>query len=111
MRLFIPHDCNSCGFTGESKLQFRGPHVQQKCPSCDKHVKFISKSYIPDYREVKSAIWKLTQDVPYLERVKLDTGFNENETGLELNLAYWRVYTTVRIDCGIDSVDGVYQDN
>ena len=110
MRLFISHDCDTCGYTGEPKLCFRGPHIQQRCPGCDKHVTFIPKSKVPDYRELKSAIWKLTQDVPYLERVKLNTGFNENETGLELNLAYWRVYTTVRIDCGIDSVPELYND-
>lgn len=108
MNLFIPHDCDSCGFSGESKLAFRGPHVRQSCPGCDKHIKFIPKAHVPDYREIKAAIWSITKELPLIEHVKNNTGFQESKNLLEQNIAYWKVYSSLRIECGIDSVDHAF---
>jgi len=109
MELFIPHECDVCGYTGEPKLLFRGPHIQKMCPNCDKHVKFISKSHVPDYREIKSKIWVITQEIPFIEKIKQQTGFNAALIGLELNMAYWKLYTTIRIEYGLDFVESYFK--
>jgi len=96
MGLLLPHQCQICGLEDEAKLVYAGPHVKQVCNGCDNYVKFISKSFIPDIREIKLRIWSITQDLAYIEAAKEACLFVEELPGLDGKMMYWRLYLKLR---------------
>jgi hypothetical protein len=96
MELLVPHVCSHCGATDEAKFIFSGPHLKQVCNSCNRYVKFFSKSAVPDITEVKLKIWSLTQGTSFIDAAKEPCGFLEGATGLEGKVLYWRLYLKVR---------------
>lgn len=96
MELLLPHQCHICGVEDEAKLVYAGPHVKQVCNGCNTYVKFISKSFIPDVREVKLRIWSITQDASFIDAAKESCAFVENLNGLDGKMMYWRLYLKIR---------------
>jgi len=96
MELLFPHECHNCGLVDEAKFIYAGPHIKQVCNGCDRYVKFVSQSIIPDVREIKLRIWAISTNVVLIDVYKGMSGFVPDLTGLDGKIMYWRLYLKMR---------------
>lgn len=96
MELLVPHECHSCGSVDEAKFTYAGPHIKQVCNGCGRYVKFFSKNCIPDVMEIKFKIWYIVKDTAKIELIKARIGFQDDLSGLDEKMMYWRLYLSVR---------------
>jgi len=82
--------------TDEAKFTYAGPHIKQACNKCNAYVKFVSKSILPDVKEIKLKIWALSEDLDVIEIYKGKIGFVENLNGTDEKIMYWRLYLKIR---------------
>lgn len=93
----ISHTCNTCGITDEAQFKYAGPHIKQVCNYCGAYVKFFSKGLLPDHKEIKLNIWSMVKgDTEKTETVKSESYHFDGLSGLELKLAWWRLYLETR---------------
>ena len=88
----IPLVCPKCGIEEPPKFSYAGPHIKARCSDCGSYIKFYNPKLIPDVREIKLAIWYLTdQNLDLINEFKKEVEFTE-QTGLTQKLMYWRLY-------------------
>ena len=96
MKLLVPNECHICGLVDEAAFTFSGPHIKSICQGCKSYIKFVSKSSIPDKREIKMKIWYITEDVSIINKHKKEIGFVENLSGIDEKIMYWRLYLSIK---------------
>lgn len=94
---FLENDCHKCGYSGESKIYWAGPHVKQVCEKCGFYIRFIPALSIPSVREIKEKIWFMTDaNIDAIQKAKIDIEFIDGCTGTYEKVMYFKLYLNLR---------------
>lgn len=89
--------CHKCGYEGEGRLTFAGPHIKRTCRSCGAYQDFFTKTDIPDVTEIKLRIWAISdEDLNLINKAKEEIGFTLNGMKpLYVKMMYWKLYLNI----------------
>lgn len=99
MILLVENTCSKCGYYGESWLCESNIHIKQCCGKCRSYVKFYERRNMPEIKELKDRIWKLSgNNIELINDYKLKMNFPNKETEYRTNmpLVYYQLYFFIR---------------